>query len=388
MSLTDRLLEFDAADEPDRGQARTEWDGQQGYIQTAGYTPSDSDRPTPQTFDQLLVKFGFDPADVEIAGAPRVSRWQQRARVRGTNTYETVWLEAYRFHIRQRGGGIPRDLLALIKNAKVKRTDTAGPHWLVFQAGDMQLGKRSREGSTEEILTRYFESLDRAASEVKQCKRFGIEGIQISMPGDCLEGNQSQNGKNLWLTELTITEQKRMLRRLMFETVKVFAPLAGRVTLDVVNGNHDEAQRSQNTYPGDGWATEAAIAVADQLTMNEKSFGHVEVRVPDKWCGSMTVPVGDTIVTVVHGHQWRRDGAMRWWSEQAINNQPAAAAQVLQHGHWHEFMVRSNEHRMVVCSPTFDCGSDWFREKHGATARRGGLLYLLRGGELSRLTIV
>ena len=386
MSLSDRLLEFKSADEPDGNCARMEWDGTQGYIQTTGLSAADG-KPSPRTYDELLRYFGFDPTEVEIVGSPRISRWQQRARNRETSEYETSWLEAYRFQISLKGI-VGNDLDALVKKAKFSAPKTSGPHWVVFQAGDMQLGKRSRDGSTEEILSRYFAALEAAVAEIKQLKRHGIEGIQISMPGDCMEGNQSQGGKNLWLTELTITEQKRMLRRLMFETVQAFAPLAGQVFLDVVGGNHDEAQRIQNTYPGDNWATEAAIAVADQLLMNDKAFGHVQVRVPEKWSGYMTVAVGDSVVTVVHGHQWRRDAAMRWWSEQAINNQPPAAAQVLQHGHWHEFMVRSNEHRLAVCSPTFDCGSDWFREKHGASSRRGGLLYLLRQGEISRLTIV
>ncbi len=119
------------------------------------------------------------------------------------------------------------------------------------------------------------------------------------MPGDCVEGNQSQGGRNLWQTQETITEQTRILRRLMMHTVEAFAPLVDQVMLDTVNGNHDEAQRQQNTYPGDGWATEAATAVADALTLNPTSFGHVTVRVPEKWSGSMTVPVGDTVVTMV-----------------------------------------------------------------------------------------
>ena len=66
----------------------------------------------------------------------------------------------------------------------------------------------------------------------------------------------------------------------MFHTVETFAPLANRIYLDVVNGNHDQAQREQNTYPGDGWATEQAIEVSDRLGDNPTSFGHCEVHVP------------------------------------------------------------------------------------------------------------
>jgi hypothetical protein len=63
------------------------------------------------------------------------------------------------------------------------------------------------------------------------------------------EGNQSQKSKNLWLTEQTITEQVLMFQRLLAYTAETFAPLTERVFLNVVNGNHDEAQHDQNTYP-------------------------------------------------------------------------------------------------------------------------------------------
>jgi hypothetical protein len=103
----------------------------------------------------------------------------------------------------------------------------------------------------------------------------------------------------------------------------------------------------------------------------------------------MTVPVGDTVVTVVHGHQWRSpNNAFKWWADQAVQNQPPGAAQVLQNGHFHQWAVESTEHKTRVQSSTYDCGSDWFREKRGATAKRGGLVYLLRAGEVSRMSLV
>ncbi len=49
-----------------------------------------------------------------------------------------------------------------------------------------------------------------------------------------------------------------MLQRLILCTVESLAPVAEQLCLDVVNGNHDQAQRQINTWPGDGWATRAA----------------------------------------------------------------------------------------------------------------------------------
>lgn len=385
MSLEDRLeaaKSYPAADEVTY-TPRTEFDGGSGFIQTGALaTP-------PEDYSALLREFGYDPSKVRIVGHPKISRWQQRARIRGTAEYETSWLAAYRFTIADIAANPDTaDIDKIAKRVKKRPKAGSGSHWFVFQAGDLQIGKRSRDGSTSEILERYFESLDAAVDEFKSLKRHGIEGIQISMPGDCIEGNQAQRQSNLWLTENTITEQVRILRRVMMHTVEAFAPLVDQVYLDTVNGNHDEAQRIQQTFPGDGWATEAATAVSDALTLNPAAFRHVTVRVPEQWSGAMTVPVGDSVVTIVHGHQWRNGQAMKWWSEQALNHQPAGAAHILQNGHYHSWQVETTEQRTRVQSSTLDCGSDWFRNKRGATSRRGACVYLLNGGHATRMSLL
>lgn len=377
MSLADELgQETTSAVEP-KYAPHTEYDGSAGHIQTG---PMRADEQ-PADFTELLEQFGYDPAKVRIVGHPRTSRWQR---------YDGEWLCAHRFHLAPVGPGSADDLAALVVKARKASRDktTAGDYWLVFQAGDLQLGKRSSGGSTELIVDTYIRSVEAAKDEYKRLKRHGIAGIQICMPGDCIEGVTSQSSRNIWLTQETVTEQTRILRRLMFHTVETFAPLADVVYLDVVNGNHDDSQRHQNSYPGDGWGTETAIAVSDALKLNPAAFGHVQVRTPDKWKGNMTVSVGDSIVTVVHGHQWRNGKAFDWWASQAVNNQPAGGSQILQSGHWHTWELKTNAERTHIGSPTFDGGSDWLTEKTGAKSKRGALVYLLRSGEISCLSLV
>lgn len=390
MALSEHL-DYPAAEESEY-QPRTEYDGSSGYIQTGPL------EETPKDFDALLRQFGYDPEQVRIVGHPRVARWQQRARKMTwsdehdryikTSVFETVWLEAYRFHLAPVGNTSAADLESLIAAAKPVSNAEADGYWFVFQAGDLQLGKRSRDGSTEQIIEKFLESVEAAKAELQKCP-LPIAGVQISMPGDCLEGVVSQGSKNMWLTQETITEQTRILRRLMLHVIDVFRTMVPKVYLDTVNGNHDQAQRMQNSYPGDGWATECAVAVADAMKLNPAAYGHVEVRVPQQWSGMMTVPVGDTNVCIVHGHQWRNENNMwKWLGEQAVNHQPAGGAHVIQSGHFHSWRVTSNEHKTHIQSPTFDCGSDWYREAHGATSTRGALVYLLRSGEVSRMSLV
>lgn len=335
----------------------------------------------PETPEEILELFGHDPDKFSIDGAVSVAH---RELVDGRI------VSTYRYKLRERASAPDIDSLvaSALKAKKHREIGTQGPFWFVYQAGDLQLGKRSRDGGTEEIVNFFVDSLDRAVAEFKSLRKHGIGGVQLCFPGDCIEGGVSQGGRNMWLTSETVPEQTRIFRRLLTLTVETFAPLSDRIYLDVVNGNHDQAQRQWNTYPGDGWATECAIAADDALKMNPAAFGHVEVRVPDKWSGHMTVPVGDSVVTVAHGHQWRRDQGMKWWSEQGFNMQNPQASHILQHGHIHTYEVETTRDRTRISCPTFDCGSDWFRETHGGDSKRGGLVYLLSAGEVSRLSVV
>lgn len=334
-------------------------------------------------YNAILTTCGHNPDRVTFAAPPAVNtRWK----LDGTQ------VTSYRYKLIPKPAATSLEpLIERIKAQTLHKPANAGlsnPHFLVFQAGDLQIGKRSRDGSTEQIVERYMQSVERIVEEYEDLKRHGIEGIQVSMPGDCLEGIVSQGGLNMWLTQETITEQTRIYRRLMLHTVEALAPLTDKLYLDVVGGNHDSATRQMNTYPGDNWATECAIAVKDALEMNPGAYGHVDVRVPDKWSGSMTVPVGSSVVTVVHGHQWARGKGMTWLRDQDFGHQDARGTQVLQHGHIHTWELETTREVTRVASPTYDCGSDWFREVRGGDSKRGGLAYLLREGEVSRMSLV
>ena len=178
MTLEDKLEDLKAYPQAEetKYQPKTEFDGTTGYLQTGVLKEAPSD------YAELLTQFGYNPEVVQIVGHPRVSKWQQRARIRGTSEYETSWLSAFKFQIAAKGStSAPTDLEAIAKRAKKEPKAGTGPHWMVFQAGDLQIGKRASGGATEEILDRYFQSVEAFIGEFKSAKRLGIEGIQISM---------------------------------------------------------------------------------------------------------------------------------------------------------------------------------------------------------------
>ncbi|MGV9668668.1 hypothetical protein [Nocardia niigatensis] len=358
---------------------RIEFDGRTGFIDSDPHPAGEN-----AAFDELLDKHGLAGKGVRLdpARPVRISRWQ---------TFTGEWLQADRFYIvADHGGGVPADSLIAQITARTAapRVQAGGPAVFNFQASDLQIGK-SDNGGSDGIIARYLDSLDRAVEKYWQLRRLNSVGpVHLMFPGDCVEGNQSQNGRNWWRTDLTITEQIAVFEQLLYSTIEAFAADTEQVLVDVVNGNHDESQRFQTTRPGDGWATHAANSVSKGLAWNPDAFGHVEIRTPDPERGYMTVPAGDTVFVVAHGHQWRRGKAMDWWAGQTFHGQNPGAADLLVHGHYHTWEFETTEKRVRIQSSTLDGGSNYYREAHGAESRRGALVYLTRSGDVSDLSLV
>lgn len=354
----------------------TEYDGSHGFIQTGGL------KETP-VFTELLEFFGYDPKEVRIVGTLKTSRWQQRE--------DGEWLSSYRFALAPAGTSNLDDLIGDIKARRATKkpvtpdTGTKPFHWL---AGDLQLGKIDGDG-TQGIVDRVLESIEKGKKEFLRLRKTNsINLVHQAWLGDCGEGNQSQNGRNMWRTELTVTEQYRLFRRLMLFAIDEFNPLVERIEVDVVNGNHDDVQRFQNTRADDGHATESAIALADALQLNESVYGSVKIFVPNKDESMVTREIGSSIFTHAHGHQWGRNKAFNWWAEQALNLHSPAASQFLLHGHEHEFRIMAKKDRVEICVPTFESRSQYWVDRHGDIAKTGAVIMLSDGNDFSDLSIV
>lgn len=264
-----------------------------------------------------------------------------------------------------------------------------------YLAGDLQLGKIDGD-STEGIVAVLTGSLEAAAAQLRMLKKRGekISIVHLAWLGDCIEGNQSQRGRNQWRTHLTVTEQVRLFRRLMLYAIDLFLPLVDEIQVDVVNGNHDEVQRSLATRGDDGHATEAAISLSDALALNPAAYGHVKVFVPPVDSTYMTRQIGSSIFTMAHGHQWNRGKAWDWWKGQTFNFQNSGAAHFLLHGHFHvaglghSWGYDTKRERTIICVPTFESQSTWWLEKTGDMSKRGAIMMLSAEGEFEGLQIV
>ena len=278
------------------------------------------------------------------------------------------------------------ELIKLINRKPAKRTETNTEDLFVFAMGDSQLGKPDgKDGGSEGIVTAWTQSLATARAAWMAC---GRPSVLIAGLGDHLEGNQSQGGRNFFRSDLTISEQLRVFRRMLLWTIDTFIE-APHIVVGIVNGNHDDIQRFQTTDASDGHATESAIAVGEAMALNPARYGHVSLYVPGKDEDHLVLEVNGTNFVLIHGHQWSRGKAMEWWEKQTFNNHPAGAGHILIHGHEHEFQISSRRDRLIITTPALEEESTWFKQKYGAVGRRGVLTFITKPeGQFERMAIV
>ncbi|WP_411120626.1 hypothetical protein [Streptomyces sp. x-19] len=265
-------------------------------------------------------------------------------------------------------------------------TRVTGDHTLVIALGDMQFGKADGDGPAG-TLKRTVDCLNGAADLLEMYReRFDIGHVHVAWLGDHIEGFQSQGGANLWRTPLTLTEQIRLTRRVMLHAALTLAPLAERVTMAAVPGNHGEAVRVAGkgvTRYDDSHDTEALISVRDALELNPELFGHVECFVPDTDELTVTVDCSGTVVTHAHGHQWRPGKHWEWWRGQAFNKESAMhQADLLLAGHLHHEFVDTDGPRTFIQPPAMESESTWWRHAKGTTGAPGLVVAVTKDGQV------
>lgn len=294
---------------------------------------------------------------------------------------------SYQFHIKpvtSPRASMVDDLIQLINRKPTTRKETTNDEVFVYALGDSQLGKPDGDG-TNGIITTWQQGLNTARHT---WTKLGRPRVLIAGLGDHLEGNQSQGGRNFYRSDLTVSEQLRVFRRMLLATIDTFIE-APRIDVGIVNGNHDDIQRFQTTDASDGHATESAIAVAEGLALNPARYGHVHIYVPPKDQDHLLLEVAGTNFVLIHGHQWSRGKAMEWWEKQTFNNHPAGAGHILIHGHEHEFQISSRRDRLIITTPALESESTWFKQKQGAVGRRGALIFTTKPeGKFARMEIV
>jgi len=322
---------------------------------------------------ELFKDFELDPNAWEVVSI-RKSRWQK---------FDGEWLEAARVNVKPVGrvAGQDVDYEALVKEItsfKPKATTVTGPLYAIYAIGDTQYGKDAG-GGTEETVRRVLDGLSAAVERHKELIKMGrpIGTVVLPQLGDCIEGSTSQNGKVIGRSDLGVTQQVRIGRRVLMAWVKAFAPLCEELIIPVVPGNHDDTHRIMMTDPIDSWQIEVASAVQDACAENP-ALSHVKFMYPKPDNQTLALDLGGTILGLAHGHQARDMG--KWLHGQATGRTAVGSSDVLITGHFHHFRADQIGPRLWIQVPAMDGGSAWFRDKSGLESPTG-IVSLVVGAE-------
>lgn len=364
--MLENLVPAQKVEAPKDWRPAVEFDGEQGYAITPG-VPADQ----VPNFDEFLLEQGFDPAEYEIIGAPRTSRWQK---------YDESWLTSYRFNFRKRNTSI--DLPLLWKTAKAaKRKDLkpiATDKVLVVMLADFQIGKVDHRGNRHHLFLDLMNAFDRLESQFKRGK---YERIILADMGDIVEGfSNKADMQQAYMADLSLMQQVDAAAATVWDLIKratKFAP----VTYASIASNHCQFRinKQQVGQPGlDDWG----IVIAQQIArLGKETNLPVTVLVPEPSDESLALDIfGDQfhVLGLWHGHQSARPEAVpSWWEKQAFGNQPVAAATIGLTGHFHHLRVQelgachNGGSRYWIQGKTMDRGSSWFRLTQGQDSQPG-----------------
>ena len=346
-----------------------EFDGNEGVAQTPAL-----DAPN---FDEFLADAGFDPAEIEIVGIPRTSRWQR---------YDGEWLTAYRFNFRKKTAGIDLPLLMreASKKIKIKPLPKPEPKALVVLWSDLQVGKVDYRGNSQSLIERVNLMQARLVELVKKEKPVKIIFCDT---GDTIEnfGNAADQ-QQLHTNDLSIMEQVDVSITLAYQTLRKLCELVPDITYLSVGSNHCQWRMNKQVVgkSSDDWG----IFIGRQLARLSKEISlPIKFIEPQPHDESLAIDVfgdGFHILGMAHGHQARRPDMMAtWWRGQAFGRQPVADATTLVHGHWHHLRVTEmgstprGTSRFLIMASTLDNGSGWWRKTTGEDSVPGLVTFLL-----------
>jgi hypothetical protein len=345
---------------PPEYRARLDVGPDGGYFVSTPRTAGD----LPDAVD-MFKDFDLDPNMWEVISV-RKSRWQR---------YDGEWLEAARVSIKPSGhiSGKDVDYDSLIDEVKrwkpSKKEAHSGVLYAIYAIGDTQYGKDAG-GGTEATIQRVLKAIDESVNRHKELLKLGrnIGTVVLPQLGDCIEGSTSQNGKVLGRSDLGVSQQVRIGRRVLMAWIKAFAPLCDELIVPVVPGNHDEPHRIMMTDPIDSWQIEVVSAVQDACAENP-SLSHVKFYYPKPDHATLAIDLGGTILGMAHGHQAKDMG--KWIAGQATGRTPVGSADILLTGHFHHFRADQVGPRLWIQVPAMDGGSAWFRDKSGLESPTG-----------------
>ena len=358
-----------------------EFDGSEG---TATTNPlGDDEKPD---FDKFLADAGFDPAEYEIIGDPRTSRWQ----VASPWPAEPRWLTSYRFRFRKRGAlgiDLPTLYAEAKKKSRIRPVEGLADRAIVILFSDLQAGKVDSRGGVEDLIQRVEETKGRMVALIKKQKPSKVVFCDV---GDIIENfTNAADLQQLATNTLSIMEQVDLAATIVWDYLKTIAALVPDITYLSVGSNHCQFRINKQRIgkPVDDWGIHIGRTLARLSKETGLGVKFFEPQPHDESLAHDVFGDGFHILGLWHGHQANRpEGVPEWWRKQAFGNQPVSAATIGVSGHFHHLRVQElgstprGSSRFWVQAATLDNGSGWFRLNSGEDSQPGLVTFALEAG--------
>lgn len=371
-----------------------QWDGQHGTVTTGPVNE------IPTDWGPLLAARGLDPERYEVVGDTiRWCSWDGwRRDAEGQDAYSALQY-SFKADIRLKITDRPDvdELYRLARKARTpKRPAPTGEDALIILLSDWQVGNADAGGIVTQ-LARIAELPDKLTHRIKQLRKAGhpVGHVVIACMGDLVEGCHSFYPGQEAMVQLDRREQLRVVRRGILDIVRAVAPLAERMTLTAVGGNHGEHRASGKRVTGPNDNDDVAVCeqVAEILEENPDAFGHIEIRLPADRL-SVTLEAGTKVLGFTHGHLAKPKGdpastMWEWWRGQAFGlDNAAGTAEYLFAGHYHHTNVRSQQNRTLMVCPSLTAVGDWWSNGQGMRSDPGTLTVLIGPDGWSNLEVL
>lgn len=351
-----------------------EWLGSEGTVTT------DTVQGDPR-WEDILRKWDLNPDEYEVVEPVLFNSWGGEDGLTNRQFKAKV--------VRRVSAPIDLEPLiaAALRHKPPKRILTGDDAFTVVLA-DWQIGKADH-GGVEGTIRRVIEARDAVISRARDLRRIGrkLGSLNVLWTGDSIEGCLGHYPSQTFAVELDRRDQVKVTRRLLTDSLQAWSKHFEEITVAAVAGNHGENRNGGKAFTGVQDNDDLAIVeqVQEILAANPEAFGHVRFALA-RDALSLTIPVGEWIVGITHGHVARASGTAeaklrRWWEGQAAGRQPVGDADILVTGHYHHLRVADWGSCMWLQAPAMEGGSEWWRVSTGEASQVGMLSFVTTASE-------
>jgi predicted phosphodiesterase len=377
------------------------WDGTKGTITTDTIIDDTITDGSNLDWSDLLASRGLDPNKYEIVGDTiRWTSYDGWKRDENGDSYSTICY-SYKADIRLKHPNRPNldEIYQSIKKSKKPSKEApSGDTTFVIALSDWQTGNRDG-GGVEKQVQEIADLPEKLTKRIKDLRKTGvqIDHIVIAGLGDLVEGTCGHYPAQQFRIEVDRRDQMKIVRRGIRDIIVALAPLAQKMTVTAVGGNHGE-NRGLNgkafTTTGDNDDVAIFEQLAEAFSMNQEAFPNISWRIPLERL-TTSLEVNGKILAFTHGHLSKAgnnaaQAVWNWWKDQAHGRaHPGVAdADILVTGHYHHFNAKEQEGRALFVCPSIVPVGEYFQDAYGVKTRAGTLTFCISEDGWSELSII